>query len=465
MPNFPLPIIGPTYVNRSLPVSAQSTRNFYIEVNPSGNEILSFQPFPGLKPLLIADGEDRGLGRLKNVLYKVSGNTLYKVDSNFNQTEIGTIEGVDRCSLDTDNNNLVITTGVGKPYSFNGATLTQGTDVDLPNASTVTFINRRMVYDGRGGDVVFADLGSPLDVNSLNVANAEADPDDTIAVIAHNAQVYVFGDESTNPYYNSGVGNPPYQVIQNANINLGLDAIHSIAKNKNFVYFLSNELTPYRIEGLAYRSIGSPAIGQAIRKYSKTSDAYGVTFNFDSMNFYLLSFREANETWLFNEESLAWVNLAHGTNGDQHLISDYQFIYGKHVVSDRRNGNLYELDFDTFTDNGNVIQRRRDTLSINSNTFGVPGRDVFMDRLELIIDPGQSLVTEKANIIMQYSDDNGKSWSAERWQDVGEQGDYTYKLWWFGLGTFRNRMFRFTMTDPINWVIISANADVELGLE
>jgi hypothetical protein len=87
-----------------------------------------------------------------------------------------------------------------------------------------------------------------------------------------------------------------------------------------------------------------------------------------------------------------------------------------------------------------------------------------MDRLELIIEPGQSLVTEIADVIMQFSDDNGKSWSIEEWRGVGEQGDFGYRLEWFGLGMFRNRMFRFTMTDPIKWVLISAHADVELAL-
>jgi hypothetical protein len=87
-----------------------------------------------------------------------------------------------------------------------------------------------------------------------------------------------------------------------------------------------------------------------------------------------------------------------------------------------------------------------------------------MDKLELIIEPGASLVTSEAQMIMQYSDDNGRSWSSERFAKIGEQGDYTYKLWWFGLGVFYNRMFRFIMTDPIKWVLISANADVELEI-
>ncbi len=461
---LPFPVVGPTYVNRSLPVSAQVTRNFYVDVSPQGNEPISLQPFPGLKPFATTGlGVNRGSGRLNNIFYTITGNTLYKVTSAGVSTAIGTITGTGRCVLETDGTNLIITTGTSKPYTYNGAVLVQGTDVDLPNAATVTYNNRRVIYDGNNADVVFADLDQPLDVNSANVTIAESEPDDMRAVLAHNAQVYAFGATSIEPYYNTGTGNPPYQVVTNSTEQLGVHAIHSIASNKDFVYFLASDLVPYRISGLSVQPIGNPAIGQAIRNYGTSSDAYGVTFRFDSMSFYLLSFPTGNETWLFNEQSGLWTNLSFGTDGAQHLISDYEFIYDKHIVTDRRNGNVYELDFETYTDNGEVIQWQRDTLSIDGGTFNAPGNIVFMDRLELMIETGTSLVTQDATIVMQFSDDNGRSWSSERWASIGKQGDFTYRLEWFGLGMFRNRMFRFIMTDPIKWVILSANADVDLG--
>jgi len=462
---IPIPLIGPTYTNRSLPVSSQVTRNFYIEVNEMGGEHISFQPFPGLKPFSTGLGANRGMGRLDGVLYTISGNNLFSVSSTGVQTLIGTISGGDRCILEEDQvGNLVITNGISKPFSYDGTTLTQGTDADLPNASTVTYINRRVVYDGNNGDVVFADLSDPLVVKSANVIIAEAKPDGTKAVFAHKEQVYIFGDESIQPMYNSGVGNPPYSFILNAVQEIGLDAIHSISSNIRFIYYLGSDLVPYRISGLDSQAIGNPAIGQAIRKYAKTEDAFGICFTIDNLNFYLLSFPTANETWLFNEQSSLWTNLAFGVNGDQHLISDYENIYGKHLVADRRNGNIYELDFDTFTDNGDTIQHQRDTVAINGRTFGRAGAKVFMDRLELVIETGTSLVTAESQIIMQYSDDNGRSFSSERWLPIGQQGEFRHKLEWFGLGWFYTRIFRFIMSDDIKWVLISAHGDVVLEI-
>lgn len=460
-----IPLIGPTYTNRSLPVSAQVTRNFYVEFNSQAQEIVSFNPFPGLKLFSTGSGIARGLGRLDDVLYSVTDTNLYSVSNLGTQTLIGTIEGTERCNLEEDQvGNLITATGVGKPYSYDGTTLTQGTDVDLPSAHTVTYINRRMVYDGVGGDVAFADLSDPLVVNSANVIIAESKPDDMKAVFAYKQQVYCFGSNSIQPMYNSGTGNPPYTFILNATQEVGLDAIHSISSNNKFAYFLGSDQIVYQLSGLAINPIGNPAIGQEIAKYSKTDDAYGVCFTLDNQNFYLLSFPTGNQTWLFNEEAGLWTTLAFGTDGSQHLISDYQFIYNKHLVSDRRNGNIYELDFDTFTDNGETIQHRRDTIAINGKTFGRAGAKVFMDRLGIEIETGTSLVTAESQIIMQYSDDNGRTWSSERFQNIGAQGEFHHKLDWFGMGDFYTRMFRFTMSDDIKWVLISADADLELDI-
>ena len=459
-----LPLIGPTYTNRSLPVDAQVTRNFYITLDQQGGEETSFYPFPGLKLFASGTGKSRGTGELNGVLYEIMGTNLNSISSAGVVTSIGAIEGNDRCVLDKDQvGNLVIATGVGKPYSYDGTTLTKGTDIDLPNANTVTYINRRVVYDATGGDVAYADLSAPLSVNSANVAIAESKSDDTIAVYAYKQQVLVFGTDSIQPMYNSGSGNPPYSFILNATAEIGTESPHSISSNNNFLYFLGSDKAIYQMAGLGLRQIGNPAIGQEIENYSTVTDAFGECFTLDNTNYYMLSFPSGNETWLFNESAGIWTNLAYGVNGDQHLMASYNFIYDKHLVTDRRNGNVYELDFDTYTDNGDVIQHQRDTISINGQTFGKPGADIFMNYLRLEIESGTSLVTAESQIIMQYSDDNGRSWSSERWLPIGNQGEYRHELVWYGLGTFKNRMFRFTMSDAIKWVLIRLSADIDIG--
>jgi len=231
------------------------------------------------------------------------------------------------------------------------------------------------------------------------------------------------------------------------------------------MYFLGSDLKPYRMAGLQPQNIGNPAIGQAIDSYATTDNAIGHCFTLNNQNFYLLSF-PSHETWLFSEGA-GWTNLTYGDDMP-HLIGDYADCYGKHLVSDRRNGDIYELDFDTYTDNGTTIFRQRDTAKISGKSFGAAGKEIFMERLEIVIETGVGTMTGQGSdpqITMEYSDDGGRSWSSQRWASMGELGDYASMkpIVWNDLGSFYERMFRFKVTDPVKCVLISASADIEVG--
>lgn len=464
MPNVPISVAGPTYISRSRNAANQITRNFYLEVN---NENVSLVPFPGLKAFSTPSaGAPRGMGVFDNQLYSITDNTLYKISDSGVATSSGTITTYGRCCFEESTSSLVITTGNSKPYSYDGTTLTVGSDADLPNASTVTYLKNRVIYDGNNGDVVFADLGSPLSVSSANITSADTQPDDTLAVHAFRDQLFVFSERSITPYYNTGTGSPPFAVIQNAVQEIGVAAIHTVSSNYRSLYFLGSDLMPYRITSFQPEPIGDQSIGHAIQGYSSISDAYGVCFSFDNQYFYMLTF-PGQATWLYTE-GIGWTSLAYGFESNPHLIYDYAYCYNKHLVQDRRNGYIYELDFDTYTDNGDYIDRLRTTRKITGKDLGFPGKEIYMERLELVVETGIGLATGEGSeprIMMSFSDDGGKTWSPEQWGYMGGMGKFTYSQnpYWTDLGSFYERQFKFRVSHPVKTVLISANADISVG--
>ena len=169
--------------------------------------------------------------------------------------------------------------------------------------------------------------------------------------------MHAFCSDSIEPSYFTGSGTPPYNRANNAvQESVGTEAPHSIAKNKDYTYFFGSDRIPYQMAGTASRPIGDPAICQEIAKYSTVSDAFGLCFNFDSQFFYMLSFPTEGKTWLYNQNPGIWTNLSYYPDSGSHLMAGYCYCYGKHLVIDRRNGNIYELDHDTFTDNSEIIQ-------------------------------------------------------------------------------------------------------------
>lgn len=463
-----IPVVGPSYTSRSLDVGSQVTRNFYFEVNNVTQEPAALMPFPGLTLFSSTGaGAVRGLGELKGVLYSVTGNRLYRIGADGSSTDLGFIGGSGRCVLTSDGNHLVITTGVTKPYIYDGADLIATVGEGLPNAYSSAFINQRVVYDAALGNLVFTALKQPATAGLGSVLNAESNPDDVIFVWSFKQQLYAAGTKTIQPFWNSGRGEPPYSPVTNAVQQVGVQARYSISTNRELTYFLGSDLRVYQYDGLSVSPVDNPALGSVIRKYQKTDDAFGMCFTFDSMNFYLLSFPTGGSSWLYNESVGLWTNLAEGTEGGQTRLGHYQNTYGKHLVSDRRNGNIYELDFNNYTNNGDMIQRQRDTIVISAKelNIGRPNTRMTMNWLKLVVEQGVSEIDRRASILMQYSDDHGKTWSSELRGRVGALGDYQSELYWGQLGSFRERMFRFTMTDPVKWVLIDAIADVEVQID
>ncbi len=66
--------------------------------------------------------------------------------------------------------------------------------------------------------------------------------------------------------------------------------------------------------------------------------------------------------------------------------------------------------------------------------------------------------------MMQYSDDGGHTWSSERIQPFGKIGQYNTRLQWVGLGSSRERVYRFSISDPVTVVLIGAALEIEEAL-
>lgn len=467
MPSVNIPIVGPSNNQRDGQISSQVCRNFYIHVDGESSEDRALVQFPGALNLSSGTGADRGAGVYKGVLYVISGNTLFSVDSAGVKTSIGTIAGTSQCVMTEDGLNLVIACQDGKPYKYDGSTLTQATDIDVPSAATVTYINRRVVYDGNNRDVVFADLDSPLIANSLNIASVDAAPDDTLAVCVFNQQLYIFGERSINPYYPTGTGNPPYAPVQNAtNTTLGIKSINSVSASKNYIYFHGSDGNIHRMRGAQPQVISPQAVAQEISTYSNQSEGIGSVFSIDGQDFYYLTFPNGG-SWLYND-GRGWTQLAHGVDVDPSIISRIIEVYGAIYATDRRNGNIYKLDFSTWTNNGETIYRERSTPKITPRALGAPGKRIFINRLTLACQLGVGIMNDQGSnpqIMMDWRNNGKGPWTSERWKSLGALGDGEVEVFWDELGEFdaSGREFRFRISDPIGVNLYSLAIDFDVG--
>ena len=125
------------------------------------------------------------------------------------------------------------------------------------------------------------------------------------------------------------------------------------------------------------------------------------------------------------------------------------------LVGDYQNGKIYSLDNAVYTDNGATIRRLRRAPHLVSDL-----QREYFDEFQIQFQPGVGLSTGQGNnpqAMLRWSNDGGSTWSNEHWVSIGKIGKYKNRAIWRRLGQSRDRIFEVVVSDPVNFVIVSAN--------
>lgn len=465
----PINITGGTYKHKSLPLSAQVTRNFWPQKQEEDSEKSPYVLESFYGQLLfgtVAGGVDRGAFTHKDILYKVTGTHLYTVSSAGVHTSKGSIAGSGRCIFAPIGDYLAISADSVR-YLYDGATVAVITDGDLEAGDSVAHLNNQILFDGTGGRFCTSDVGAATSINALNYATAESSADNLQRIFVHNQTAYMIGTETTEPWWNSGVGSPPYDRIENGIIQIGTQAIYSAANNKNYLYLLGHDKQVYAISSPGNATVVSnPALAREIANYTTTSDAIGWCMTLNSQDFYVLTFPTENKTFIYPEGG-QWFEWSSGVLGGRNIANSYVYAFSKHLVADYANGNIYELTEDAYDENGSRIVRVRDTGPIHGGLINKPGKTLTMNRFELIMETGVGLISGQGSnpvVMLSFSDDGGFTFSNEMWGTIGTMANKQWKVEWNALGSFESRIMRVSISDPVHCCIYSAGADIEVGI-
>lgn len=464
----PINITGPSYQSRSRPLSSQVTKNWYHQFNDAGKEKYVLLPFPGRKLASESDGADRGFHRMSEVLYQVKGTSLYQIDKYGNHTFKGEIPGTGYCIIADDGENMFIVSDL-KVWQYSAITdsVTEVTDSNITGAKSVDFFNNQFIYTFDKFSTI-SDVGNGASASGLNIVGEETLPDALVRDFVYDEVIYRCGTRSIVGWWNNGALTPPIEKLSGRVFNVGLAAIHSIQKTDRAFYWLGDDFSIYRASGGADERISTDAISNEIKKYSRVDDAIGNTFTFQGQNFYAITFPTGNKTFVINEAlgTSGWYEISTGVDSGKYDGKSIINAYGKNYVSDFLNGNLYELDVDTYTDASNPIQRVRVTQSANGDLLNSKGKRVQMSELKIIMETGVGLISgqgDNPRIMVEYSDDGGNTWNGGSWPRVGRLGEFTLQVQWFNLGSFYDRIFRISSTDPVNYSVFSATIDLRLA--
>lgn len=458
-------VTGPSYQSRSRSLSSQRTVNFYQQVSEGGKEKFTLFSFPGQKSINnTLAGIDRNQHRMNEIQYRVVSQKLFQVDRFGNHTEKGVVPGFGRCIFADDGENLVIVSDSVWVYNVVTDVFKENLNVNLENVLSVTFINSQFIYTT--ADLSFiSQPGDPFDVSGLDAIDAESSPDKLVRDYVFNQTIYRFGTRTTEPWYNSGVGNPPIDRIEGQEFSVGLGAIHSLANTDNAIYWLGDDKAIYRVSGGIKERISDDSISNAIEKMSVFSDAFGYALTIQGQDFYLITFPAGSRTYVVSEVlgKNGWFELSSGADGMHYSGTSLVQVYNKNIIA--KGGQILELSLDEFTQDTDTMIRERVTQEVNSDLLGVKGRRIKMSRLELIIEQGIGLISgqgENPRMRIETSIDGGRSYKHSAWVRLGRLGEDTLRVELFQILSGKGFIFRFTVSDPVPLSIFSAAIDIKL---
>lgn len=461
----PLQIVGQSYEHRSRAISVQKTMNLIPQAELTGAAQSSLTSWPGLTSFYSGSGVNRGMTVFDNELYKVTDNTLYKISSVGVATSLGTIAGTSRCIFANDGTNLIITTGT-TAFQYDGTTLTQITDADFEGGNSCAFFNTYMVYDGTGNNFQLAEAGDPDNFRADYKAQAESNPDDTKRVFVWREQLYIFGDKTIEVWYFTGTGSPPIARVNNATMNVGLGAVHSVAATDEYVYFLGDDRRAYRFSATQPTNITTIAISHQLDELGDLSGAVGDIIRIEGQSFYKLNVQ--GKTLVFNEgaerPNNAWFNLSTKADEDQYRFDSFVEVYGKRLCAD--GGNVLELDLDTYDNNGEVVINERIFGPITAKDLGSGGDKVLMSRIWLDVETGVGLASgqgDNPQLMVSVSIDGGRSFTNEQDVLLGRTGEGDTKVKYDYMKNFKSLYVKVRCSDPVFLSLYGAQIEVKGG--
>lgn len=458
MITVPFPVVGETGGAKSVQFSSEVTQNMYIERSESANRI-GVHDFPGLKLFAAGNGADRGVHVINGILHGIQGGNLYRIDNLGNTTSLGAVAGTDRAIFADDGSSMYFVVN-GALQKLASGTISTVTQTVIPSPEAIDYLNRKFILSG-GTDFAVSDVGDGDTYNALNIAEEETKPDPLLRPYVFSQLAYMFGTQTTVPWEDVGAANPPLARRSTSLVNVGASGRYAITNTDQFFYFFGDDRKPYQGVGASARSISKPEVAIEFESISDASDCIASAFVLDGQDFVLFTFPSANKSFLYSEKYNYWVTLS--SNGNRWYGNKVFRAYNKNLVVDYRDGSIYELDKDTFTDNGDTRIRVRTIPPFTGKLINRPGRQITVGRVRLNMQKGVGLAMGQGSspvLMCQLSEDGGQTWRAEQFVDIGVMGDYHIAVDFDDFATGYDVRARFKCSDPVYLSMFDGEVDL-----
>jgi hypothetical protein len=455
---------------RSRPLNAGRLVNLYPEPAPQG----SLSPWvlygtPGQKAWgTVGAGPIRAGKAALGYAYILSNQTLYQVDQAANAVACtgDTIPAGGSVYMAANGTQVGMLVN-NVMFSVSATTVTKVTDSNFPveGASSLDFIDGYGVLS-RGGSTGQWFLSNLLDFTTYNALNFATASSTTgvglLRVMANHKEAWLFGDKTTEVWYDAGTFPFPFQLIPGSLMDRGIIAPLSAIRVDNSPFWLADDRIVYRANGYQPMRVSTFPVEEILRS-GTVSDAFAVQHVIEGHHFYILTLPSLGRTLAYDAATQIWHERQTGTTLTPAVWNVNCVIeaFGKTLVGTSSSGAVYELDLDTFADTAGTTQ-------IRSAVTGAPtydaGKRAILRQVELECELGVGTATGQGSAptaMLRISRDGGQTFGSFKTESLGPIGSRFARAQWSNLGAGRNMVVEVSISDPVKRAIYGARYDVE----
>lgn len=484
--------LGPSFGGRSNALDPSRCINYYPEINPNpdGKAKISLIGTPGTVLLIDCGngGPVRGLYSFGNLLYIVSGNTLFSWNGSI-LSKIGTLNTSAGPVTICDNglsaqgvggNQMMIVDGVNG-YVWNPVTSVFMAPAMTAPPSCLAFMDGYFIVAGVNQQTIYlSNLYDGTNWSNLGVGNAIGNTGNIVSIAAYDELLFIFKSDSGEPW--SDTGSPPVSLgcpfakFVGIPINYGVVAPYSISQGGDYLYALSSTGSDIQVVGFSGYTptpLMPPSLAHRISMMPVVSDAIGFAYSDSGHSFYVITFPTGNATFVFDSTTKMWHErstynpIVPRRTPNRWSANCYEYWNGKHIVGDCNSGQVWVMGSQYYTDCGNPIISTRIAPIIHDKESGCSDLYFYAFYIDAevgigfnpaIDDTSTTLGSPKA--YLSWSIDGGYTWSNEYEASMGLPGQYLTRLMWRRIGGSFNMVWDVTISDPIYKVLVDTYVDV-----
>jgi len=450
-------LVGSSYQQRSLPWDAQRSVNLFALADKQGAEVSSLLGTPGLSLFStcgvgpVRGGKASANGRA----FFVANNEIYEVSSSGTATSRGTLLTSSGTVTFADNGTQLGVCDGTYGYILTYATnvFAQITDLDFPSpAGAIDFLDGYFIVNQKNtGKFFISAINDGTSWSALDFATAESSPDNLVRAVNFVGQLGLLGENTLEIWRNTGDSLFPFSRISGATP-VGTKSPFSVIAIDTSIYWIGSNSQGggivYKAQGFTPTRISTDAIERILQADPNPELFVSWTYQQEGHVFLVITGSSLETSLVYDLSTELWHERAFlNTVGayEQHLGNCCINAFNKILVGSRRDGSIYELSLDVFTDNGSPIQRKRIYTHLLDEL-----KLIRYNTLEVGFETGVGLqtATTAPQASLRISKDGARTWSSFFNTSVGKVGQFDTQVKWRRLGINQQCTFELTYSDP-----------------